>query len=75
MQGVGLVEAVTVVEWLHAAGDAVKSGEPIVLVETEKATVQVSAPVDGVLEIAVPAGRELVPADAVLGYVNDGPGG
>jgi 2-oxoglutarate dehydrogenase E2 component (dihydrolipoamide succinyltransferase) len=75
MQGVGLVEAVTVTEWLHEAGDKVKSGEPLVLVETEKATVEVVAPADGVLEISVPVGRELVPADVVLGYVDDGADG
>jgi len=71
LQGVGLVEQITVSEWLFAAGEKVKAGDTVVNIETEKATVGVAAPADGVLEIAVAESQELVPADAVLGYVDD----
>jgi 2-oxoglutarate dehydrogenase E2 component (dihydrolipoamide succinyltransferase) len=71
LQGVGLVEQITVSEWLFAAGDTVKAGDTVVNIETEKATVGVAAPADGVLEITVEESQELVPADAVLGYVDD----
>ena len=71
LQGVGLVEQITVVEWLFGAGAKVKAGDTVVNIETEKATVGVAAPADGVLEIAVEESRELVSADAVLGYVDD----
>jgi pyruvate/2-oxoglutarate dehydrogenase complex dihydrolipoamide acyltransferase (E2) component len=68
----GLMEAVTIVEWLHQSGDAVAKGEPVVVVETDKANAEVEAPADGRLEILVPAGEDLVPVETVLGYVDDG---
>lgn len=52
-----------VVAWLKAVGDVVAAGEPIAEIETEKATVELEAPVAGTLtEILVPAG-----ADAAVG--------
>ncbi|RDI73751.1 Biotin-requiring enzyme [Gaiella occulta] len=39
----------TVSRWLKREGDAVAAGEPIVEVEAEKVTVEVIAPVSGVL--------------------------
>lgn len=52
-----------VVAWLRAVGDIVAAGEPIAEIETEKATVELEAPVAGTLtEILVPAG-----ADAAVG--------
>ncbi|HXM54142.1 MAG TPA: lipoyl domain-containing protein, partial [Candidatus Dormibacteraeota bacterium] len=38
-----------VVAWLKAEGDVVARGEPIMEIETDKATVEVEAPADGVL--------------------------
>lgn len=38
-----------IVAWLKAAGDAVRAGEPLFEVETDKATVEVEASHDGVL--------------------------
>ena len=47
----------TIVNWLNSIGDAVKKGEPIVEVETDKATAEVEAPADGTLaQILVEAG-------------------
>jgi pyruvate/2-oxoglutarate dehydrogenase complex dihydrolipoamide acyltransferase (E2) component len=52
-----------VVAWLKVVGDVVAAGEPIAEIETEKATVELEAPVAGTLtEILVPAG-----ADATVG--------
>lgn len=36
-------------EWLKAEGDEVKKGEPLMLVETDKASVEIEAQVDGIL--------------------------
>jgi pyruvate/2-oxoglutarate dehydrogenase complex dihydrolipoamide acyltransferase (E2) component len=44
--GMGLEEG-TVTQWLKAEGDAVSQGEPIVEIETAKATQAVEAPVSG----------------------------
>jgi len=49
-----------VVRWLRQSGDVVHAGEPIVEVETEKATIDVEAPSEGVLEIVVGAGTVAV---------------
>jgi 2-oxoglutarate dehydrogenase E2 component (dihydrolipoamide succinyltransferase) len=46
--GESVVEA-TVAEWLKAEGDAVKTGEAVVRLETDKVDVEVSAEHDGVL--------------------------
>lgn len=44
--GMGLDEG-TVTQWLKAEGDTVTAGEPIVEIETAKATQAVEAPVSG----------------------------
>ena len=46
--GMGLEES-TVVQWLKVEGDKVKKGEPIVEIETAKATQEVEAPATGTL--------------------------
>jgi pyruvate/2-oxoglutarate dehydrogenase complex dihydrolipoamide acyltransferase (E2) component len=70
----GLVESITVTAWLRAAGDRVGKGEAVATIETEKSDVEIEAPADGILEIAIPAGPELVSAEAALGYVEDDAG-
>jgi pyruvate/2-oxoglutarate dehydrogenase complex dihydrolipoamide acyltransferase (E2) component len=66
----GLVEEVAIVEWLRADGDAVAAGEPVVVVESEKAQSEVEAPAAGGLRIEVAAGPDPVPVETVLGYVD-----
>ena len=68
----GLVESITVTAWMRAAGDRVVKGDAVATIETEKSQVEIEAPADGVLEISVLAGPELVSAEAVLGYVDEG---
>ena len=43
------LETGVVRHWLRAEGDRVAKGEPLVEVETEKLTLEVEAPTDGVL--------------------------
>lgn len=51
----------TVIRWLKKAGDAVQAGESLVLVETEKAAVELDSPATGILrEIRVPEGHVAV---------------
>lgn len=57
----------TVTRWLKQPGDAVKKGETIVEVETEKVNAEVEAPSDGVMgEILVRDG-ETAPVGEVIG--------
>jgi pyruvate dehydrogenase E2 component (dihydrolipoamide acetyltransferase) len=52
----------TIVGWLKQSGDAFRRGEPLVEVETDKATVVYEAEVDGLLvEILVPEGGVAAP--------------
>lgn len=54
----------TITEWLRAPGDIVKAEEALCTYETEKVTLELTAPEDGVLvEILAPAGTT-VPAGA-----------
>ncbi|MBC7433851.1 MAG: 2-oxoglutarate dehydrogenase complex dihydrolipoyllysine-residue succinyltransferase [Rubritepida sp.] len=68
------VTTATVARWLKQAGDAVAADEPLVELETDKVTVEVPAPLAGVLEaIAVKEGAEVEPG-AVLGSIAAGSG-
>jgi 2-oxoglutarate dehydrogenase E2 component (dihydrolipoamide succinyltransferase) len=71
--GESVVDA-RVTRWLKSAGDAVKAGEPLVSLETDKVDIEVAAPTDGVLEsIAHQAGADVKIGD-VLGKVAAGKG-
>ncbi len=49
----------TITRWMRQPGQTVRAGEPIATVEGDKATVDVEAPVDGVLlSILVAEGQE-----------------
>lgn len=50
MPALGLAQETGVlVSWLKAEGDKVKKGEPVMEVETDKATVEIEAPASGIL--------------------------
>jgi 2-oxoglutarate dehydrogenase E2 component (dihydrolipoamide succinyltransferase) len=62
----------TVGGWLKQLGDAVGADEPLVELETDKATLEISSPKAGVLsEILVPEGED-VEIGAVLGRIEEG---
>ncbi|MEQ8674289.1 MAG: 2-oxoglutarate dehydrogenase complex dihydrolipoyllysine-residue succinyltransferase [Aggregatilineales bacterium] len=64
-----VVEA-TVSEWLKKAGDAVEAGEAVVVLETDKVSVEVTADIAGVLaSIAHEEGADVTPGD-VLGVID-----
>lgn len=43
------VEDATITEWLFAVGEQVAEGEAVVIVETDKASTELEAPVTGLL--------------------------
>jgi pyruvate dehydrogenase E2 component (dihydrolipoamide acetyltransferase) len=58
-----------VVEWLKAVGDDVVTGEPLFVVESDKATLEVEAAAPGIL-LAIRSGAgETVQAGEIVGYV------
>ncbi len=61
-----------VLRWLKAVGDPVAKHEPLVEIETDKVTIEVPAPADGVLgEITAPEGTDVAPG-ALLGRLKAG---
>ena len=69
--GESVTEA-TVARWTKKAGDAVSKDEMLVELETDKVSLEVVAPADGVLEeIAADEGATVTPG-AVLGRVSEG---
>ncbi|MEJ0018769.1 MAG: 2-oxoglutarate dehydrogenase complex dihydrolipoyllysine-residue succinyltransferase [Acetobacteraceae bacterium] len=64
------VTTATVARWMKHEGEAVAADEPLVELETDKVTVEVSAPAAGVLtSISAPEGSE-VPVGALLGLLD-----
>src|SRR5678816_2483506 len=69
------VSEATVARWTKKAGDAVRKDEVLVELETDKVSLEVAAPSDGVLaEISAPEGATVNPG-AVLGRVSEGGAG
>ena len=66
------VSEATVARWAKKAGEAVRKDEVLVELETDKVSLEVAAPADGVLaEILAPEGANVTPG-AVLGKVTEG---
>jgi pyruvate dehydrogenase E2 component (dihydrolipoamide acetyltransferase) len=66
------MEAATLVEWLKRPGDALRRGDIIAVVDTEKGAIEIEVFEDGVLkEIRVQPG-EKVPVGTVLATIGDG---
>ncbi len=60
-----------IVSWLKQTGDAVKSGEALMEVETDKAVMEVESPADGFLtDVRAEAGQN-VPVGQVIAIIND----
>ena len=66
------MEEGTLSKWLKKEGDAVKSGDIIAEIETDKATMEVEAVDEGVLaRIVVPEGTEGVKVNAVIAVLSE----
>lgn len=65
------MEEGTVLKWLKADGDAVAKGEPLVEIETDKATMTVEAPAAGALRIIAAEGDTLAVGEPIA-VIGDG---
>lgn len=61
----------TIARWLKKDGDPVSTGDPVLELETEKATTEVPAPAAGALSITVPEGQTVV-IGSVVGRIQEG---
>ncbi len=63
-----------IIKWFKSAGDAIKPGDNLFEIETDKVSMEVPSTTTGVLaEIRVVAG-EVAPVGAVVGVISDGSG-
>lgn len=63
------VEGATLSRWLVKVGDAVKAGDPVAEVATDKVDTQIQAPADGVITQLNFGEGEVLPADPVLALI------
>jgi len=61
----------TIARWLSREGDSVLVGEPIVEVEAEKVTVEVVAPVSGVLTMILAVQGDEVRVDTPIAVIDE----
>lgn len=66
------VSEATVANWLKKEGEAVKADEPIVELETDKVTLEVNAPADGVITEIKAGEGDNVEKDALLALFEEG---
>jgi pyruvate dehydrogenase E2 component (dihydrolipoamide acetyltransferase) len=59
----------TFVEWLKNEGDRVEKGEPIFIVLTDKANIEIEAPASGILAGLRAKPDDVIPVTEVIGYV------
>jgi 2-oxoglutarate dehydrogenase E2 component (dihydrolipoamide succinyltransferase) len=64
----------TVGRWLKQEGETIKSGEPLVELETDKINFEVEAEQDGVLEFIAKGEGETVNVGEVIGTIGEGDG-
>ncbi|MDP2662995.1 MAG: dihydrolipoamide acetyltransferase family protein [Dehalococcoidia bacterium] len=66
--GMSMVEG-TVVSWFKTEGERIQKGEPLLVIETDKVTVEVEAPWAGVLQQVLAKGGEDVPVGQSVGVL------
>jgi 2-oxoglutarate dehydrogenase E2 component (dihydrolipoamide succinyltransferase) len=67
------VQEAVLAEWFKQDGDTVRKDDPLLVIETDKVTLEVVAEADGILKITVPAG-ETVAIGAVVGAIEPSAG-
>lgn len=63
------MEEGTIVAWLKREGERVKAGEPLFEVETDKTTVEIEAPGEGILSRVLAQEGQTLPVGEVIGYL------
>jgi pyruvate dehydrogenase E2 component (dihydrolipoamide acetyltransferase) len=62
-------ETATVIQWLKQEGEQIEKGEPVLVIETDKVTVEVEAPISGVLAGIQVEPEQVVPVTEVIAYI------
>ena len=64
------VQEALLAQWLKRDGESVRKDDVLFVIETDKVTLEISAPADGVLKILVPEGQT-VKVGAVVGQIEE----
>ncbi len=64
-----VMEAGTFVEWLKDEGDQVEKGEPLFIVLTDKANIEIEAPASGILAGVRAQPEDVIPVTEVIAYI------
>ncbi len=59
----------TLVEWLKQEGDTVKKGEPLFVILTAKATIEIEAEESGILRGITAKKDDVIPVTEVIAYI------
>ena len=62
-------ETGTLVEWLKQEGDTVKKGDPLFVILTSKATIEIEAPESGILRGITAKKDDVIPVTEVIAYI------
>ena len=68
------ITEVEIGEWLKKEGDAVKKDDPVVTLESEKATVELSSPEAGTVSKMLKQKGDMAKVGEVIGYLENGKG-
>ena len=64
-----VMETGTFVEWLKKENEKVSKGDPLFVITTEKAAIEVEAPADGILAGITAKADDIIPVTEVIGYI------
>ena len=64
-----IMETGTFVEWLKQEGDHVSKGEPLFVITTDKAAIELEAPADGILASLKAKADDVIPVSEVIAYI------
>ena len=64
-----VMEEGTFVEWLKQEGDRVEKGDPLFVILTDKANIEIESPASGVLAGLSANPDDVIPVSEVIGYV------
>src|ERR1035437_3398213 len=64
-----VMETGTFVEWLKKENELVSKGDPLFVITTEKAAIEVEAPADGILAGMTAKRDDIIPVTQVIAYI------
>ena len=64
-----VMETGTFVEWLKQEGDRVNKGDPLFIISTDKANIEIESPGDGILAGLKAKINDVIPVTEVIAYL------